>query len=72
MNGNGKNGFWAKVGVGLVIPLTLAIIAYGTLRSDVSHNAELIATKADAAVMQTQYDAILREIQMLREELRER
>ena len=58
------NGF-VKITV-VVLPFVIAgLVAWGTIRSDVRHVERALNAKADAAVVATQYDAILRELQRI-------
>ena len=70
-NGNVVRTVALTIGASLVLAIfgLLFTNTYAGINERVDHNTELIEMKADALVVQTQYDAILREIQMLREDI---
>lgn len=56
----------------IAIPIAVtAILAFGAIKSDVTNLQIAVSHKADAAVVQTQYDAILRELQGIHQEIRD-
>ena len=60
---------WLRV-LALVLPVAIAgLIAWGALRSDVSHLERVVANKADGGVVSVQYEAILRELQQVNRRL---
>jgi len=63
---NGKNGNgWKQVGLAILVPLLLGAVAFGVIREKVNHNEMELDTKADRAVVEVQYDAILRELRSI-------
>ncbi len=82
---NGKNGTLMKASLAIVVAVVVATSGlvfnntYQGMRRDVDHNATELTTKADTAaismlraIMTIQHEAVLREFQLLHEELRER
>ena len=73
---NGKNGTAIKAAAAIAVAVALTVSGlvfnntYTGMRSDVDHNTEALATKANADVVEVKFDAIMREIRLLREELR--
>jgi hypothetical protein len=74
---NGKNGTVVKAALAVVVAVVIATSGlvfnntYMGMRADVDHNTELIAGKANTDLVELKFDGIMREIQLLREELKE-
>ena len=59
MNGPmGKAANWAGVIIAAIIPVALALMAFGVLRSDVRHNSDTLIRKQDKEVAKAQYEAL--------------
>lgn len=59
---NGPNGTWWKIVTAILPLLGGAIFAFATLKAEVGHLTEEMGTKANAAVVQANQEAILREL----------
>lgn len=65
-----KNG-WGRV-LAVVLPFFIAgLVGFGVLKSEVGRNKEALVEKANAETMNVQYQAVLREIRLLREDVAE-
>ena len=68
---NGRNGTAVKavVAIAIAVAVTVSGLAFNNtytgLRRDVDHNHEVTETKADAAVVEVKFDAILRELRQI-------
>ena len=73
---NGKNGTAMKAAAAIAVAVALTVSGlvfnntYMGMRSDVDHNTEALVMKANADVVDVKFDAIMREIRLVREELR--
>ena len=64
----GQSG-WVQLGT-LAVTIIAAAIAVGVLKSDISHLQDEMIQKADATEVRAQYQAILRELDLLHQEVR--
>jgi len=64
----GQSG-WVQLGT-IAMTIIAAAIAVGVLKSDISHLQEEMTQKADATEVRAQYQAILRELDLLHQEVR--
>jgi hypothetical protein len=56
---NGKlNGVWPKILLAVLPLLVIGLVAFGALKSDVRHTAAELEDKADAVVVETQYEVL--------------
>lgn len=65
---NGRS-FWLKFVAALLVPLALGLIGFGALKNDVARTREEMDTKASKETVQTEYEALLREMQAMRADL---
>lgn len=65
-----KNG-WGRVVV-VVLPFFIAgLVGFGIVKSEVSRNKEMLRDKANVETVNVQYQAVLREIRLLRDDVAE-
>lgn len=68
---NGPNATWWKIVISLLPLVVAAVFAFATLREDVTGLSAQVTTKADAAVVQANQDAILRELNIIEDQLKQ-
>ena len=68
---SGPYGGWWKIFIGILPFAVAAIFAFATLKADVGNLSAQVESKADAAVVQANQDAILRELNIIEEQLKQ-
>lgn len=62
---------WGKV-LAVALPIVLtALVAFATLKNDVQHLEAQVGTKADAAVVEQQYENIMHMLDQMSADIRE-